>query len=114
MDQKESNRPPGDGGAEKRTVVERVEVAGNELVDRVKGLIEESNARRVIIRDKEGEELMTLPLTFGVVAGGLITAAAPLLAALGALAALVTRVRLEIIREVDDAADGKDQPPPGS
>ena len=86
----------------KRTFVEQIEVTGNELVERVKSLVEESNTRRVIIRDNDGNELLSAPLTFGVVAGGLITVAAPLLAALGALAALVTRVKLEVIREVDD------------
>jgi hypothetical protein len=85
-----------------RTFVEQMEVAGNELVDRVRVLIAESNTRRVIVRDSNGNELLTAPLTFGVVAGGIITVAAPLLAALGAMAALVTRVKLEVIREIDD------------
>jgi hypothetical protein len=87
---------------QKRTFVEEIEVAGNQLVERIKELVKEGNARRVIIRNVEGEELMTMPLTVGVVAGGLITIAAPLLAALGALAALVTRVKLEVIREVEE------------
>lgn len=87
----------------KRTFVEEIEVSGGQLVERVKDLIEESSARRVIIRDKDGDELMSIPLTFGVVAGGLITLTTPLLAALGALAALVTRVKLEVIREEEPA-----------
>jgi hypothetical protein len=100
----------------KRTFTEQVEIAGSQLVERVKELLQESNARRVIIKNTEGEELITLPLTFGVVAGGLITVAAPLLAAVGALAALVTRVRLEIVREeevteeVPEAAATSDKP----
>lgn len=85
----------------KRTFIEEIEVSGSQLVERVKALLEESNTRRVIIRDKDGDELMSIPLTFGVVAGGLITMAAPLLAALGALAALVTRVKLEVVRELE-------------
>lgn len=88
--------------SKKQTFVDKIEVAGNELVDRIKGLVEESNTRRVIIRDNDGNELLSAPLTVGVVAGGLITMSAPLLAALGALAALVTRVKLEVIREVED------------
>lgn len=87
-----------------RTFVERLEVTGSELVDRFRDLVADGNARRVIIRDSDGDELLTAPLTFGVVAGGLITVAAPVLAALGALAALVTRVKLEVVREVDDAS----------
>jgi hypothetical protein len=87
-----------------RTFVETIEVTGSQLVERIKELVKESNTRRVIIRTTDGEELMTMPLTFGVVAGGLITLAAPLLAALGALAALVSRVKLEVIREIAEPA----------
>ncbi len=83
----------------KRTFREEVEVAGNQLVDRVKELAKESSTRRVIIKNTEGEELISLPLTFGVIGGGILTLYAPLLAALGAVAALVTRVKLEVIRE---------------
>jgi hypothetical protein len=85
--------------ATKETWAEEVEVAGNQLVDRVKDLVQEGNTRQVIIRSHDGHELLTVPLTVGVVAGGLITLAAPLLAALGALAALVSRVKLVVIRE---------------
>lgn len=86
-----------------RTWKEEIEVTGNQLVDRIKSLVQEGSTRRVIIRASDGDELMTIPLTFGVVAGGLITLAAPLLAALGALAALVTKVKLEVIREESES-----------
>jgi hypothetical protein len=82
-----------------RTVVEEVEIEGKQLVDHVKDLVKESNTRRVVIRKSDGEELMTVPLTVGVVAGGLVTLAAPLVAALGVVAALCTRVRLDVVRE---------------
>lgn len=85
----------------KRTFVEEVEVAGNQLVDRIRELIDDNNTRRVIIRNLEGKELMSLPLTFGVVAGGIVTLTAPLLAAVGALAALVSKVKLEVVRETE-------------
>ena len=101
----------GPQGDKKRTFVEEMEVAGSELLDRIKDLMKEGNARRVTIRSSDGTELMTVPLTVGVVAGGLITMAAPLLAALGALAALVTRCKLEIVREVDETQDKPDEPP---
>lgn len=83
----------------KRTFKEEVEVTGMQLVGRVKELAKDSSIRRVIIRNPEGEGLITLPLTVGVVAGGVLTLYAPLLAALGAIAALVTRVKLEVVRE---------------
>lgn len=98
-----------------RTFVEELEVAGSELLDRIKDLMKEGSTRRVTIRSSDGTELMTIPLTVGVVAGGLITVAAPLLAALGALAALVTRCKLEVVRVVseDQEGDGDKNKPEG-
>lgn len=90
-----------DSGRE-HEVVEEFEVSGKELVERIRGLFEESNASRVTIRSHKGEELMTVPVSFGLVAGGLIAFTAPVLAAVGALAALVTRVKLEVVRTVEE------------
>jgi hypothetical protein len=97
----------------KRTFKEEVEVAGTQLVDRVKELAKDSSTRRVIVRNPEGAELISLPLTVGVVAGGVLTLYAPLLAGLGAIAALVTRVKLEVIRE-EVAGPDADAPTDGS
>lgn len=101
---------PASSETKKRTFIETVEVAGNNLVERVKELIQEGGTSRVIIRTQDGDELLTMPLTFGVVAGGLVAWASPALAALGALAALVSRVKLEIIREA--ASDGSQEGQP--
>jgi Domain of unknown function (DUF4342) len=95
---------------DKRTWVEEVEVAGNQLVDRIKELVQESNTRRVIVRAEDNKEIFTVPLTAGVVVGGLITLTLPMLAALGAVAALVTKVRLEVIREEEPIAENKPVP----
>ena len=62
-------------------------VSGEELVKKVKGIIKEGNARRIIIKNEKGESLMEIPLTFAVVG----TLVAPILAALGALAGLLTK-----------------------
>ena len=86
----------------KRTFIEEIEVSGSNLVERFKELVQEGNTRRVVIKTQDGNELMSVPLTFGVVAGGLVAWAAPLLAALGALAGIVSRVKLEVTREEDD------------
>jgi len=83
----------------KRTWVDEIEVAGNQLIERIKDLIAEGNARRVIVKSKEGKELFSMPLTVGVVGGGIFTLAAPVWAAIGAFAALATQVKLEVIRE---------------
>jgi Domain of unknown function (DUF4342) len=92
---------------DKRTWVEEVEVAGNQLVDRIKELVQESNTRRVIVRAEDNKEIFTVPLTAGVVVGGLITLTLPMLAALGAVAALVSKVKLEVIREDETMSEKK-------
>ncbi len=65
---------------------EEFRVNGEELLAKVKELLHEGNIRRVIIKDKDGKTLVEFPMTFGVV-GALL---APSLAALGAVAALVS------------------------
>jgi hypothetical protein len=84
--------------AEERTWVEEIEVTGSQLVERVKEIIAEGNVRRLIIRNAEDNILLEIPLTAGVVVGGALTLFYPLLAALGALAALVAKVKVEVIR----------------
>ncbi|MCU0514173.1 MAG: DUF4342 domain-containing protein [Anaerolineae bacterium] len=84
-----------------QTWTEELEVKGRDLVERVKELIEQGNVRRLVIRKKDGDVLMEVPLTASVIAGSALLVFAPLLAAIGALAALVTEVRLEVVRDVD-------------
>lgn len=84
---------------EPHTWVEEIEMAGDQLVSRVKELIAEGNVRRLIIRNPENQVLIQIPLTAGVVVGGVFTLFAPVLAAVGALAALVARVKVEVVRE---------------
>lgn len=86
------------------TTVEQLEMAGNELVDRVKELIEEGNVRRLVIRNADDDVLMVVPLTASVVAGGAMLVFAPILAALGALAAFLAKVKLEVVRVNEDKA----------
>ncbi|MGC8866072.1 MAG: DUF4342 domain-containing protein [Bacteroidales bacterium] len=74
--------------------MESFKINGEELVQRVKELIREGNATRIIIKDENGHTFMEIPLTIGV-AGAAI---APLFAALGTLAALVSRFTIEVIK----------------
>ena len=71
---------------------EEFHVNGEELLARIKQLIHEGNIRRISIRDKEGKTMIELPMTIGVV-GVLI---APQLAAIGAIAALLTEATLVV------------------
>ena len=80
------------------TFTEQIEITASELVERTKELIEEGNVRRLIIRNQEDEVLLEVPLTTGVAVGGVMTLIAPVLAALGAMAALLTHVKVEIVR----------------
>lgn len=71
---------------------EEFKVEGEKLIGKVKELIHEGNIRRIIIKDREGKTLFEIPMTFGVV-GALI---APQLAAVGAIAALLTEATLVV------------------
>ena len=82
-----------------KTFSEQLEVAGNQLVDQVQDLVKQGNVRKLIIRTSDDRELMQVSLTVGAVAGGVLALAAPWLAALGAIAALVARVKIEVVRE---------------
>ena len=76
---------------------EEFSVNGEELLAKVKSLIQEGNVRRIIIKDESGKTLVELPVTIGVV-GAIV---APMLAAVGALAALVTKCTIVVERRED-------------
>jgi hypothetical protein len=78
---------------------EEFKVNGEELIARIKKLIHEGNIRRISIRDKDGRTVMEIPLTIGVV-GALL---APTLAALGAIAALLSEATL-VVEKTEDPA----------
>lgn len=109
-----NNEPTGgaytNGTADKKqTWVEEMEIAGSQLVEQVKQWIAEGNVRRLIIRSQDNKTILEIPLTAGVVVGGVVTIAAPLLAALGALAALIAKVKVQIVRDTDpDSTTDKD------
>jgi len=79
-------------------VTEKVTLAGNQLAEYVKNVIAAGNVRRLIISKADNEVLLEIPLTAGVAVGGALTVLAPVLAALGAMAALLTQVKVEIVR----------------
>ena len=79
---------------EETTHTETFEVTGDDLVAKVKEIVHEGNVRRIIIKNEEGERLIEIPLTVGVV-GALFL---PALAAVGAVAALVAKCTIEVER----------------
>ncbi|MFN3597832.1 MAG: DUF4342 domain-containing protein [Rubricoccaceae bacterium] len=86
---------------------EEIKVASNQLVDKVRALIEEGNVRRVIV--KRGDRvLLEFPLTVGVGAGAAGLIFSPVLTALGALAAVVSDLTLVIERTDEHDAAPRD------
>ncbi len=79
----------------RKSTTETFEIKGEKLLETVKNLVEEGNVRKIIIKDKKGKIIAEFPLTIGVV-GALI---APVLAAVGAIAALLTECTLTVERK---------------
>lgn len=69
-------------------------VKGEDLLRKIREIIEEGNVNRIIIKDHEGKVYLEIPITLGVI-GAVI---APVLAAVGALAALAADFTIEVIR----------------
>jgi len=78
--------------SEGKFTTEEFKVEGEKLIGKIKDLLHEGNIRRIIIKDKEGKTVMEIPMTLGVV-GALI---APQLAAIGAIAALITEATIVV------------------
>lgn len=78
----------------KKKVTEEFTLNGEEVLAKVKSLINEGNIRRLIIKDEDSKVLVEFPLTIGVV-GVLL---APMFAAIGAITALVTKCTIVVER----------------
>ena len=78
---------------------EEFKVDGTELLKKVREIIKEGNARRIIIKH-EGKTLLEVPLTIGVAGVAALTILAPVLVAIGAIAGLVTQCTL-IVEKVE-------------
>jgi hypothetical protein len=79
-----------------KTKYEEFRVTGGEILDKVKEILHEGNVRRIILKDEHGKTFMEVPLTVGVV-GALV---APVLAAVGAVAALASNLTI-VVEKVD-------------
>lgn len=79
----------------KESTQEQFKVYGHEVLKKVKELIKEGNVRRIIIKNEKGKVMVEIPVTFAVV-GAVF---APVLAAVGALAAVVNKCTIEVERD---------------
>jgi hypothetical protein len=77
--------------------VEEIQVLGRDLVEKVKSLVHEGNVRRIIVRDEHGNTFVEIPVTVAAVGAAL----APVLAALGAISALVAKFTIMVVRVED-------------
>jgi len=80
-----------------KTKKEEFKVSGEDVVKRVKELVKEGNIRRIIIKNEEGKTLIEVPLTIGAVGAVLL----PIWAAIGAVAALVTKCTIIVEKKED-------------
>ncbi|MFH0887063.1 MAG: DUF4342 domain-containing protein [bacterium] len=80
--------------AKEPNIPEDIKVKGEQVLQKVKELINEGNVRKLTIKDKDGNVILALPLTLGVIGAVL----APILAAVGAAAALVTECTISVER----------------
>jgi hypothetical protein len=80
---------------------ESFSINGEQLLKRIKELIAEGNVRKITISDKSGKEIASFPLTVGVVGALLL----PVLAAIGAIAALVTECTITVEREEEQVKE---------
>ena len=101
------------------TTKEEFKVSGEQLLGKVKEILHEGNVRSITVKGKDGRTIVAFPLTVGVVGA----AVAPVLAAIGAVAALVTECSIIVERDEGDtteksastgtSGDASTQPPAG-
>ena len=82
--------------------VEEVHVLGRDLVDKVRDLIHEGNVQRIVVKDEHGNTFVEIPVTIAAV-GAIL---APLLAAIGAISALVSKFTIVVVRSEPKPPEG--------
>lgn len=104
-----------------KTFTEEIEVSGQQLLAEINRLISEGNVHKLNVKSGDGEVFLSIPLTAGVVGGGLVVLSAPWLAIIAGVAGLVTKIKLEVVRvekvqpgEEPKPADQADPPPEDS
>jgi uncharacterized membrane protein YvbJ len=83
------------GAKVSKVTQEEYSVSSDNLIERVKELLHEGNVTRIIVKNEQGEVLLEIPATIGVIGAVLV----PWLAALGAIAALVAKCRIVVERK---------------
>lgn len=87
--------------------VEEIQVFGRDLVGKVHDLIHEGNVRRIIVKDERGNTFVEIPVTVAAIGAVL----SPVLAAIGAISALVAKFTIVIVRSEPKPAEGGQSQP---
>jgi hypothetical protein len=84
------------------SIVEEIQVKGRDLVEKVRELIHEGNVQRIVVKDEHGNTFVEIPVTVAAVGAVL----APLLAAIGAISALVAKFTIVVTRTEPKPPEG--------
>ena len=84
---------------------EEFKLAGSEVIEKIKELIHQGNIRRIILKDDSGKAILEIPLTLGVVGAALM----PVLAAVGAVAALVAKLTIVVEKDEEEEKEKEDK-----
>ena len=90
--------------------IEEIQVLGRDLVGKIRELIHEGNVQRIIVKDEHGNTFIEIPVTVAAV-GAIL---APLLAAVGAISALVAKFTIVVVRREPVAPATPSETPPQS
>lgn len=86
---------------------ETFHISGEDLIKKIKELIAEGNVTKISIADKNGNEIISFPVTIGLI-GAIF---APILAAVGAIAALLTECKITVERKTPSPTEDPDNQP---
>lgn len=98
MDTKEQLLSEDAQNQQEQVHTEEFEISGDQVVAKIKELIRQGNIRRIVLQTQEGKTLFELPLTIGLTGAVAITVLAPVLAAVGALAAVIAKLKVKVER----------------
>ena len=88
-----------------KRIYEEVQGGVNEVISKIREFIKEGSARRLIIKNKEGEVVFQTQLAFGVGGAALVGAMAPVISAIGMFAMFINDYQILVEREVDEEDD---------
>jgi len=84
---------------------EEFKLSGSEVIDKIKELIHQGNIRRISLKDESGKAILEIPLTLGVVGAALM----PVLAAVGAVAALAAKLTIVVEKDTEEEKEKEEK-----